>query len=73
MTEDKDFGEPVFRLGLPARGILPLRLDPPGAREEWTRLGEMVAEGAGRPAGILTIVDPEEVRARPPRQTPRAG
>ncbi|MGH7064185.1 MAG: DUF5615 family PIN-like protein [Stellaceae bacterium] len=38
LTEDKDFGELAFRLGLPVLGIVLLRLNPERRLLNWPRL-----------------------------------
>jgi predicted nuclease of predicted toxin-antitoxin system len=67
MTEDKDFGELVVRLGLPAYGIVFLRMDPADSDTKLARLREIIASHGDRFAGSFVTVDEAKVRFRPLR------
>jgi predicted nuclease of predicted toxin-antitoxin system len=65
VTEDKDFGELVVRLGLPAHGILPLRMNPAETRVKLLRLREVLRRHAARLTGAFVVVDRWKTRFRP--------
>src|ERR1017187_6099597 len=50
ITEDKDFGELVVRLGLPAYGILLIRMDPADSDAKLARLRDVILSHQHRPA-----------------------
>ena len=64
ITEDKDFGELVVRFGLPAFGILFLRMNPADSAAKLARLGEVIQSHADRFAGNFIVVDETKVRIR---------
>ncbi len=64
ITEDKDFGELVVRLGLPAYGILLIRMKPSDSNAKLTRLREVIRLHADRLAGSFVVVDELKVRFR---------
>jgi predicted nuclease of predicted toxin-antitoxin system len=65
VTEDKDFGELVVRLGLPAHGIVLLRIDPAHSDAKLLRLREVLDQHGARLAGSFTVVDRWKTRFRP--------
>jgi predicted nuclease of predicted toxin-antitoxin system len=65
LTEDKDFGELVVRLAMPAYGIVFLRMDPADRAAKLERLREVIQEYSDRLAGSLVVVDEAKVRFRP--------
>jgi predicted nuclease of predicted toxin-antitoxin system len=67
VTEDKDFGELVVRLGLPAHGVVLLRIEPADSDAKLLRLREVLNENAARLAGSFTVVDRWKTRFRPLR------
>jgi predicted nuclease of predicted toxin-antitoxin system len=67
LTEDKDFGELVVRLGLPAYGIILLRMDPSDSAAKLARLREVVQTDSHRLAGFFVVVDEGKARFRPLR------
>ena len=67
ITDDKDFGELVVRLGLPAYGILFLRMNPADSAVKLDRLREVIATHGDRFRGSLAVVDEAKVRFRPLR------
>lgn len=67
LTEDKDFGELVFRLRQPANGIVLLRFD---ERDRWTkipRLIEFLEREGRRLEGSFVVLEAEKTRIRPLR------
>ena len=64
LTEDKDFGELVVRLDLPAFGILLLRLDPANTQLKLTRLRAVLSKASDSLAGSFLVVDFDKVRIR---------
>jgi len=67
LTEDKDFGELVVRLGLPAFGIVLLRLNPADTATKLLRLRDVIQHQENRLAGSLVVVDSTQTRFRPLR------
>jgi predicted nuclease of predicted toxin-antitoxin system len=65
LTEDKDFGELVVRLGLPAYGIILLRLNPADSSAKLTRLREVIQHDSPRLPGYFVVVDETKARFRP--------
>ena len=64
-TEDKDFGELVFRWNWPVPGVVLLRIDAEKNLLKWTRL-KAVGEAFGeRLYGRYTVVDEARFRSRP--------
>jgi predicted nuclease of predicted toxin-antitoxin system len=64
LTEDKDFGELVVRLKLPAYGIVLLRMNPVDSAGKLARLREVLAKDASRLAGTFVVVDEGKTRFR---------
>ena len=67
VTEDKDFGELVVRLGLPAYGIVLLRIEPADSDAKLVRLREVLDKHGARLAGSFAVVDRWKTRFRPLR------
>jgi len=65
LTEDKDFGELVVRLGLPAYGVVLLRMNPTDSKAKLVRLREVVQNQGSRLAGSFVVVDESKTRLRP--------
>jgi len=65
ITEDKDFGELVYRLRKPAYGIVLLRVDVNERHIKWPRLKKLIDEYPTRLEGHLTVVDAQKFRFRP--------
>lgn len=65
LTEDKDFGELVVRLGLPAYGILLLRLSPVDSTAKLERIRNVLEAHGDRLAGSFVVVDEAKARFRP--------
>jgi predicted nuclease of predicted toxin-antitoxin system len=64
LTEDKDFGELVIRLGLPAYGILLLRMNPANSDAKLGRLREILLRDVARLPHSLAVVDENKARIR---------
>jgi predicted nuclease of predicted toxin-antitoxin system len=65
LTEDKDFGELVFRLRKRAIGIVLLRIDIRERHLKWPRLKKLIDDHEGRLPGHFVVVDREKFRIRP--------
>lgn len=64
LTEDRDFGEMVFRLKRRAKGIVLLRL-PAGDKAQWPRVATILGRYKNRISGALLVVTPDRIRLRP--------
>jgi predicted nuclease of predicted toxin-antitoxin system len=65
LTEDKGFGELVFRLKLPVPGVVLLRLDPEKHRLKWKRLEAAIARFGERLFGRYLVIEEVRFRSRP--------
>ncbi|MEA3349724.1 MAG: DUF5615 family PIN-like protein [Chloroflexota bacterium] len=65
ITEDKDFGELVYRFQHPARGIILLRFDVSERAFKITRLRELLEHEAQQLPGAFVVLEIEKVRIRP--------
>lgn len=65
LTEDKDFGELVFRLRKPARGVVLLRFAVADRFAKIPRLRNLLEENAERLPGRFAVLTVEKVRFRP--------
>lgn len=65
LTEDKDFGELVIRLKLPAYGIVLLRVNASDSATKLIRLRELFAQHCDQVAGYFVVVDESKFRIRP--------
>lgn len=63
-TEDKDFGELVVRLKLPAYGIVLLRLNPADSAAKLARSRHLLLRHAPRLPGSFVVLDANKVRFR---------
>lgn len=70
LTEDKDFGELVYRLRRPAHGIILLRFDVVDRASKITRLRELVTQKADRLVGSFIVLEVDKIRLRPLRKGP---
>jgi predicted nuclease of predicted toxin-antitoxin system len=68
LTEDKDFGELVVRLGLPAHGVILIRMDVADSMAKLRRLSTVLEEHANRLPGSFVVVDASKTRFRPLRE-----
>jgi predicted nuclease of predicted toxin-antitoxin system len=64
LTEDKDFGELVVRLKMPAYGIVMLRLSPSDTQVKIARLRDLLQNHPDRLAGTFTVIDETRTRFR---------
>ena len=65
LTEDKDFGELVFRLRKPAAGIVLIRIAVKQRQSKWPRLKKLIDKYADRLPGHFVVIDIEKFRFRP--------
>ena len=64
LTEDKDFGELVVRLKLPAHGIVLLRMNPADSAAKLARLRHLLRHHAHRLPGSFVVLDDKKARFR---------
>jgi predicted nuclease of predicted toxin-antitoxin system len=69
VTNDKDFGEKVYREGLPHRGVVLLRLDDERAASKIDSLRRLLADYADRLADRFVVVTETRVRFAQTRPT----
>lgn len=65
LTEDKDFGELVFRWNWPVSGLVLLRIDPTQNLLKWTRLKLAIDTFGERIRGRYIVVEAARFRSRP--------
>ena len=65
ITEDKDFGELVYRLKKPAHGIILMRIDVKNRSGKWPRLKKLLDSYGERCTGRFVAVDENKFRFRP--------
>ena len=65
LSEDKDFGELVYRLRQPARGIVLLRFDIADRALKIPRLRYLLEEEAEKLPGAFVVLEVDRVRVRP--------
>jgi predicted nuclease of predicted toxin-antitoxin system len=68
LTEDKDFGDLVFRQILPVPGIVLLRIDPSRRSLKAARLRTAIERYGDRLFGRYTVIEEARFRSRPLRQ-----
>jgi predicted nuclease of predicted toxin-antitoxin system len=64
LTEDKDFGDLVFRQGRPVPGVLLLRIEPDQREIKWPRLQFVIARLGDGLFGRYTVLEPTRFRSR---------
>ncbi len=64
LAEDKDFGELVVGLSLPAFGVVLVRMNPANSAAKLVRLREVIHGHAARLAGSFVVVDESKTRFR---------
>ena len=64
LTEDKDFGELVVRLKLPAYGIVFLRMNPADSAGKLARFRNLLRHHAQRLPGSFVVLTPKMARFR---------
>jgi predicted nuclease of predicted toxin-antitoxin system len=65
LTEDKGFGDLVFRLKLPVPGVVLLRLDPEKHLVKWNRLKAAIARFGASLFGRYLVIEEARFRSRP--------
>lgn len=65
LTEDSDFGDLTFRLGLPSAGIILLRLSGMARALQPDYVAQMLAAHASAIPNRFTVITPTAVRTRP--------
>ncbi|MCL0079971.1 DUF5615 family PIN-like protein [Dehalococcoidia bacterium] len=65
ITEDKDFGELVYRLKKPAYAVVLLRFEVYQRHLKWPRLKQLIDRYGYRLKGLFVAVDAEKFRLRP--------
>lgn len=65
LTEDKDFGELVFRLKRPVPGVVLLRIDPEKSQLKWARLESAIATFGEGLFGRYVVIEEARFRSRP--------
>ena len=65
ITEDKDFGELVYRFKKPTYGIVLLRVDVHERDVKWSRLKRLIDDYGTKLQGHFTVVDAQKFRFRP--------
>jgi predicted nuclease of predicted toxin-antitoxin system len=64
LTEDKDFGELVYRLRRPTRGIVLLRFDVADRALKIPRLRHLLQQQGERLPGAFAVLEADKVRIR---------
>jgi predicted nuclease of predicted toxin-antitoxin system len=65
LTEDKDFGELVYRFKKPSNGIVLIRIDVKERHMKWPRLKMLIERYGDRLPGHFVVIDKEKFRFRP--------
>jgi len=65
ITEDKDFGELIYRLEKPAYGVVLLRFDAHERDLKWPRLKQLIDRHGSGLHGLFVVVDTEKSRSHP--------
>jgi predicted nuclease of predicted toxin-antitoxin system len=65
LTEDKDFGELVYRLKKPSSGIVLIRIDVKERHMKWRRLKKLIENYDERLPGHFVVIDSQKFRFRP--------
>lgn len=64
LTEDKDFGELVYRFKKPSRGIILLRIDISERQLKWPRVKRLLKDYGDRLKGNFVVIESEKYRFR---------
>ncbi len=67
LTEDKDFGELVYRLKRSAYGVVLLRFDVADRALKVPRIRNFLNSQPNQIPGTFVVIDPEKIRVRPLR------
>jgi hypothetical protein len=73
LTEDKDFGELLFRSKLVVPGLVLLRLRPEQYSLKWVRLEAAVEQFGDRLFGRYVVIEEARFRSRPLLKEIRGG
>ena len=65
LTEDKDFGDLVYRLKKPAHGIILIRINVKNRSIKWSRLKKLLGDYPDRCIGRFVVIDENKFRFRP--------
>ncbi len=65
LTEDKDFGELVFRFKRAVPGVVLLRIDPEKSQLKWARLESAITKFGEGLLGRYVVIDEIRLRSRP--------
>ncbi|ETW98973.1 MAG: hypothetical protein ETSY2_41805, partial [Candidatus Entotheonella gemina] len=65
LTEDKDFGELVYRLHKPTYGVILLRFEVEDRRLKIPRLRDLLAEISQRLTSTFVVLEADKTRLRP--------
>jgi predicted nuclease of predicted toxin-antitoxin system len=65
LTEDKDFGELIFRLRKSVPGVVLLRLGTVAPPEKWARLETALSQFGATLLGRYLVIDEKRIRFRP--------
>ncbi len=65
LTEDKDFGELVYRLRQPAHGVVLLRFDVTDRALKIPRMRHLLTQEAERLPGAFVVLEADKIRIRP--------
>jgi predicted nuclease of predicted toxin-antitoxin system len=65
ITEDKDFGELVYRLKKPAEGIILIRIDVEQRHLKWSRIKKLIEKHEGHLSGHFVVINTQKFRFRP--------
>lgn len=65
LTEDKDFGELVYRLKKPSKGIILIRIDVKERHMKWVRLKKLIENYEERLTDHFVVIDTQKFRFRP--------
>jgi len=64
VTQDKEFGEPVFRQGLATHGVILIRLSGLAAEEKAKVVSVVLATRRAQISGAFTVLSPASARIR---------
>ena len=65
LTEDKDFGELVFRWGRPVPGVVLIRIESERNQLKWMQLQSAIAQFGENLFGRHTVIEESRFRSRP--------
>jgi len=65
LTEDKDFGELVYRLKKPSKGIILIRINVRERNMKWFRLKKLIENYEDRLPDHFVVIDSNKFRFRP--------